>query len=81
MASAAPVQVGFTPDGSRVYVSLRGENRVTVINTTQRQVVARIDVGRQPIQVHATPDGRFVYAANQGTAAEPDDTVSVSRRS
>ncbi len=73
----APVQVGFTPDGSRVYVSLRDENKVAVIDTATRKVIARIAVGRSPIQVHATPDGRFVYVANQGTEAEPADTVSV----
>lgn len=73
----APVQVGFTPDGQHVYVSLRDENRVAVVDTATRSVIARIDVGRGPIQVHATPDGRFVYVANQGSEAEPADTVSV----
>lgn len=73
----APVQVGFTPDGKRVYVSLRDENKVAVIDAATRQVTARIEVGRSPIQMHATPDGRFVYVANQGTEAEPDETVSV----
>ena len=72
-----PVQVGFTPDGAEVYVSLRDENKVAVIDTKTKAVLARIDVGRNPIQVHATRDGRFVYAANQGTDAEPADTVSV----
>jgi YVTN family beta-propeller protein len=72
-----PVQVGFTPDGSRVYVSLRDENRVAVVDTAARALIGTIEVGRNPIQVHATPDGRFVYAANQGTDAEPADTVSV----
>lgn len=72
-----PVQVGFTPDGTRVYVSLRDENRVAVIDTASRRLVETIEVGRNPIQVYATPDGRFVYVANQGTDAEPADTVSV----
>jgi YVTN family beta-propeller protein len=72
-----PVQVGFTPDGSRVYVSLRDENRVAVIDTATRSMIGTIEVGRNPIQVYATPDGRFVYVANQGTDAEPADTVSV----
>lgn len=31
----------------------------------------------QSNQVHATRDGRFVYVANQGTKAQPSDTVSV----
>ena len=72
-----PVQVGFTPDGAKVYVSLRDENKVAVIDAKTKVVLARIDVGRNPIQVHATRDGRFVYVANQGTEAEPSDTVSV----
>ena len=72
-----PVQVGFTPDGSRVYASLRDENRVAVIDTASRSLMGTIEVGRNPIQVHATPDGRFVYVANQGSDAEPADTVSV----
>lgn len=73
----APVQVGFAPDGSRVYASLRDENRVVVVDTATRVVIDRIAVGPSPIQVHATSDGRFVYVANQGTEAEPADTVSV----
>jgi YVTN family beta-propeller protein len=73
----APVQVGFSPAGDRIYVSLRDENRVAVIDTTSREVVARIDVGPSPIQMFVTPDGRYVYVANQGTDAEPNDTVSV----
>jgi YVTN family beta-propeller protein len=72
-----PVQVGFTPDGSRVYVSLRDENSVAIIDTAGRTKVGTVAVGRGPIQVHATPDGRFVYVANQGTDAEPADTVLV----
>lgn len=74
---ATPVQVGFTPDGRSVYVSLRDENQVAVVDTTTRSLIATIDVGPNPIQVHATPDGRFVYVANQGTDAQPNDTVSV----
>lgn len=73
----APVQVGFTPDGGRVYVSLRDEDRVAVVDTAKRATIGTIGVGPKPIQVHATPDGRFVYVANQGTDAEPADTVSV----
>lgn len=72
-----PVQVGFTPDGSRVYVSLRDENRVAVVDTATRSMIGTIEVGRNPIQVYATPDGRSVYVANQGSDAEPADTVSV----
>jgi YVTN family beta-propeller protein len=73
----APVQVGFTPDGRRVYVSLRDENRVVVLDTAQRKKVAAVPVGRNPIQLFATPNGREMYVANQGSAANPANTVSV----
>lgn len=73
----APVQVGFLPDGSRAYVSLRDENMVAIIDTARRVVVSKIEVGRNPIQVYATPDNRYVFVANQGTEADPSDTVSV----
>jgi YVTN family beta-propeller protein len=73
----APVQVGFTPDGTRVYVSLRDENAVAWIDTASRKKIGTVAVGRGPIQVHATPDGRFVYVANQGSEAEPSETVSI----
>jgi YVTN family beta-propeller protein len=69
--------VGFTPDGSRVYASLRDENRIAIVDTASRALIGTVDVGRNPIQIHATPDGRFVYAANQGTDSEPADTVTV----
>lgn len=73
----APVQVAFLPAGDRVYVSLRDDNAVAVIDTRTRRVLTTIPVGRSPIQLFATPDGRFVYVANQGTEAAPDNTVSI----
>lgn len=71
------MQVGFTPDGHRVYVSIRDQHSVAAIDTATRTVIARVRVGRGPIQVHATPDSRFVYVANQGSERTPGDTVSV----
>lgn len=73
----APVQVAFTPDGAQVFVSLNGENKVAIIDRVSRSVAASLPVGRNPVQLQATPDGRLVFVANQGTAAAPDDTVSV----
>ncbi|MCK3780955.1 YncE family protein [Ensifer sesbaniae] len=71
------MQVGFSPDGGEVYVSLRDENEVAIIDTKSRKVVSRIAVGAGPIQVHATPDKRLLLVANQGTEAVPGDTVSI----
>lgn len=74
---ATPVQVGFVPDGSRVFVSLRDENAVAVVDAVTHKAIAKIAVGRGPIQVYSTPDGREVYVANEGTANDPGETVSV----
>jgi YVTN family beta-propeller protein len=67
-----PWGVAVTTDGSKVYVTNRGSNTVSVIDTYYRHVIATIPVGRAPTGVAATPDGRYGYVANSG-----DDTVSV----
>lgn len=72
-----PVQVAFAPDGKRVYVSLRDENSVAVIDAESRSVVAKIRVSPGPIQVFAAPSGREVYVANQGAKANPGTTMSI----
>jgi YVTN family beta-propeller protein len=38
----------FGPDGKYCYVSVRSNNEVAVVDTTSRQVVARIPVGKEP---------------------------------
>lgn len=73
----APVQVGFTPDGRLALVSLSAENRLGLIDTASHQLLARVAVGRTPIQMMAGADGRFAYVANQGSAQQPDDRLSV----
>lgn len=73
----APVQVGFTADGKTAFASLSGENRLAIIDTDKRAVIARVPVGRLPVQMYATPDGRLLFVANQGSAARPDDRVTV----
>ena len=60
-----------------MYVTLRDENAVAVVDTRTRPVIARVPVGRNPIQLRATPNGRLVFVANQGTEARADSTVSV----
>jgi len=48
-----------------------------VVDTAQRKQIAIIAVGGNPIQVFAMPDRHYVYIANQGTATNPDNPVSV----
>jgi YVTN family beta-propeller protein len=72
-----PVQVGFSPDGAMAFVSLSAENSLGIIDTAKGRLTKKVPVGSTPIQMYATPDARRVYVANQGTARNPSDTVSV----
>lgn len=72
-----PVQVAFTPDGRQAFASLSGENRVAIIDRAARKLVGTVPVGRNPVQLQVTPDSRWLYVANQGSKADPDETVSV----
>lgn len=72
-----PVQVGFSADGKQAYVSLSGENRLGLIDTASQRLMGKVAVGRTPIQMMAPAGTREVYVANQGSAKNPADTVSV----
>jgi YVTN family beta-propeller protein len=72
-----PVQVGFSPDGKQAYVSLSAENRLGLIDTASHRLVGKVAVGRTPIQMIAPRGTRHVYVANQGSARNPSDTVSI----
>ena len=43
-----PLRVAFTPDGRRAYVTNRGSNTVSVIDTKTNTVVDTIEVGMAP---------------------------------
>ena len=69
----APTGVAAAPDGSRVYVTNRLDDTVSVINAATNSVVGLpIAVGRDPWGVAVTPDGGRVYVANRAS-----NTVSV----
>lgn len=55
-----------------MYIVNKGNNTVSVINTTTNTVIATIPVGASPDQVTILPDGTFAYVTNQ-----VDNTVSV----
>jgi YVTN family beta-propeller protein len=72
-----PVQVEFLPEGGSVFVSLRDANAVAAIDTATREVTARYEVGEWPIQLGATRDGARLLVANEGSAKQPSETVSI----
>jgi YVTN family beta-propeller protein len=67
-----PVYMGFTPDGTRVYVANRGSDDISVIDTAIHRVLATISVGKEPTCVALAPDGTKGYVANRGS-----DDISV----
>lgn len=71
---AAPVQIGLMPSSKEIDGSRRDEDRMAVIDISSCQMTNRVGVGRNPIHMFATPDLAYVNVANQGTAAEPNDT-------
>jgi YVTN family beta-propeller protein len=76
-----PKALTVLPDGSKVYVTNRNEDSVTVIQTGPTAADHRVlrtiwGVGQKPEGVASMPDGEYVWVANRN-----DDTVSILRRS
>jgi YVTN family beta-propeller protein len=67
----ATIQVGneprgvvLSPDASRAYVVVSGDNAVDVIDLTTKKAVARIPVGSEPWYAALTPDGSRLAVGN-----------------
>lgn len=80
--------VGEPASGGHGHSTKEAKGRLLVFsaNNVEAGPVASIQTGSHPAHVivdstarraYVTPDGRSVYVANQGTEAEPSDTVSV----
>jgi YVTN family beta-propeller protein len=67
-----PRCVVVTPDQTYVYVTNYGDDTVSVISLSDREVIETINVGDGPYGISITPSGAFVYVVNQ-----LDGTVSV----
>jgi YVTN family beta-propeller protein len=73
---SSPVQVAFDAANRFLFVSLNAENKVATIDLKTLTVVRKSDVARGPVQLIVTPDERLIVA-NQGTANDPDNRVSI----
>jgi len=57
-----------SPDGREVWVTSRGESRISIIATDKDQVVATLDSGgKGPARVRFTPNGKQVWILNPGS--------------
>ncbi|MFB8339819.1 YncE family protein [Brucella cytisi] len=57
----SPHEVFFTPDGKEIWVTVRGEDYISVINASSFQETTRIKVPGGPGMQIFSPDGKFGY--------------------
>ena len=77
MPDGPPQYLAFSPDGSRLYVSIfndpdRSINEVAVLDTQTNTVLTTIKVGTRPYALAVKPDGSEIYVPNHDSG-----TVSV----
>src|SRR6266436_866179 len=63
----SPHEAFFTPDGKEVWVSVRGEDYVSVLDAKRYGEIARIPVPNGPGMVIFSPDGRYGYVCSSFT--------------
>jgi DNA-binding beta-propeller fold protein YncE len=70
----APHEAVFTQDGEEVWVSVRGENYISVLNGTTYREMSRIIVPNGPGMQIFSPDGKYGYVCSSFTP----ETVAIS---
>lgn len=77
----APGSVAALPDGSRVYVSVSGNQPnggfVTVIDTATNTIVGNIPVTGDPGSLAVTPDGQRLYVTTSVQFFSPGDVIVI----
>lgn len=64
----SPHEATFTPDGKQVWISVRGEAYISVIDVDKMMEVKRVAVADGPGMVAFTPDGKWAYICSSFTA-------------
>ena len=59
-----PNNVAITADGRRVYVCIRGESWVDIVDTASLEKVKSVEVGKGPHNIYRTPDGKEMIATS-----------------
>jgi YVTN family beta-propeller protein len=66
-----PVELKFSPDGRRIYVTCEGDGSVLAVDPATQKIVGRVKVGDKPRGLAVSPDGKTLYVSNSWS-----DTVS-----
>ena len=64
----SPHEATFTPDGKQVWVTVRGEAYISVIDADKMVEIKRVAVADGPGMVAFTPDGKSAYICSSFTA-------------
>ena len=72
----------FTPDGSRIFFGLKGDDAVAVVDTRSWELMATVsgDFDR-PHGAAVSPDGSVVFVSSNGSAGEPGSVVAIDAAS
>jgi len=68
----SPHEAFFTADGQEVWVTVRGENYISVIDPNQMKEIRRIELANGPGMTMFGPDGKFAFVCSSFT---PELTV------
>jgi YVTN family beta-propeller protein len=63
----SPHEPTFTPDNKQIWVSVRGEAYVSVIDVGSMKEVSRVPVADGPGMISFTPDGKLAYVCSSFT--------------
>ncbi len=63
----SPHEPTFTPDNKQIWVSVRGEAYISVVDVTLMSEIKRIPVADGPGMVSFSPDGRIAYVCSSFT--------------
>lgn len=71
----SPHEVFFRPDGRELWVAVRGENYVSVIDPAQKKEVRRIETANGTGMVLFRPDGKFAFVPSSFTPEMAGESV------
>ncbi len=67
MSDALPHEAFFRPDGRELWVAVRGENYISVIDPVTRKETRRIETANGPGMVLFRPDGKYAFVPSSFT--------------
>jgi YVTN family beta-propeller protein len=72
--SRPPQEVAQTPkpeSAYRIYITNEASGDLSVIDSSSREVIATVKLGKRPRGIHASPDGKTLYVALSGSPFAP----------